>query len=110
MSRKELKHSELLSIQSNAEENQNRENLNSELIERTEIAGTPFYLVGNEEHGYIITMGKFKLTQNKPTKEEAMNLLTTDYWNIILRMVTSLHESIMIEIGKQLMEEQGNKN
>ena len=44
--------SELLSTQSNVEENQNRE-VSSELLERETVKGTPFWIVGNQDEGYF---------------------------------------------------------
>lgn len=108
MSSKELKHKELLKSQMNAGENQNKENSSedTQLIERENIKNTPFIVVGNEEKGYILTLGKFKLTENMPTKEEAIALLYTDKWHIILRMITTIHETIMMKIGEELLQEQ----
>lgn len=109
MSSKELKHKELLKSQMNAGENQNKENYSeedTELIKREAIPNTPFFVVGNDEKGYIITLGKFKLTENEETKTAAIDKLITDQWNIIFRMVTTLHETIMMKIGEELLQEQ----
>lgn len=94
------KHRELLNTQLNAEETHNKNS--SELIFREAIEHTPFYLVGTEENGYFITMGRFKLTENQPTKEKAINQLTIEQWNIVMRMSAIIHESIANEAIQQI--------
>lgn len=91
----ETKHRELLNTQLNADETLNKDS--GELIHREKIENTPFYLVGTEEKGYFLTMGKYKLTENQPTKQQALNDLTNERWNIVMRMSAIIHESIANE-------------
>lgn len=109
MSESLLKQAELLNTQSNAEENPNKSNF-SELIHRENIVNTPFQVVGNEENGWIITIGRFKLTNNKPTKEEALQELELNPWDITVRLITTLHEAIMVKIGEELTNNNNNQN
>lgn len=94
----ELPHSELLNTQLNAEENQSNSPSNStRIIEREPIEGTPFYIGGNEETGYAVSTGNFRLSTIVPTKQEALELLTTDNWNIIANLVATMiaiHEEV----------------
>lgn len=109
MQKNSLKQAELLSTQSNVEENQSKEP-SSELIHREDVENTPFQVVGNDEKGWIITIGRFKLTENRPTKIEALQELQIRPWAITLRLITTLHEAIMIKIGEELMQENNNNN
>lgn len=59
----------------------------SKLIEREEIEGTPFWIIGEEEKGYFLSFGKWKLTEDLATKEDVFLHLTTNKWEIILKMI-----------------------
>lgn len=55
-----------------------------------EIENTPFRLIGKEEIGYIITLGKYKLTTEKDTEAEALDELENNKWNIIFRLIGTM--------------------
>lgn len=76
--------------------NSNSDN-NTELIERVQLLNTPFHVVGNKDTGYMLTLGRYKITDIVPTRVEAIELLATEQWNIITRVVTTLHEAILSE-------------
>lgn len=67
----------------------------SELISREQIKNTPFDLAGNEEHGYFIGAGKYRFTEPRPTKEEALNDLDELQWLIIANMIAAFSESML---------------
>lgn len=96
----ELKQKELLSIQSNAgnihkppsgettsTEHGNDEEHNTELLQRIKIQNAPFEVVGNEEIGYFIAFGKYKLTTNYNTIEEAQQRIEYDKWEIMINLI-----------------------
>jgi len=94
-----MKQSEILNTQSNTEETLNK---NSHLTTNEPIEETPFRLVGNTETGYAITMGKYRLTKWTKTKEEALNKLETESWNIIANMIVVINEQKeLYEIEKE---------
>lgn len=82
--------------QSNTEEN-NNSNYSHELIHREQIEHTPFWIVGNEENGYKLTMSKYQLTETYDTIDEVKQLLVTHKWNIISNMIVTLHMRIAEE-------------
>lgn len=104
MSEKSLKQSELLNLQTNADVSQNKENSNSELVERHEIPNTPFHIVGNKEKGYFLTLGKYKISDTYKTEEELFEDVDKQHWNITLRLITTVHEAIMTKIGEEFMQ------
>lgn len=56
-----MKHQELLNTQTNVEEtNPNKEH---SIWDREQLPNTPFWVVGNNEQGYKITMGKYAIRE-----------------------------------------------
>lgn len=80
------KHSEQLATQLNAEDNHNS-NSNSELVDREQLDGTPFWIIGNEDDGYKLIMGKYQLTGTYRSKDEIIEQLENDMWKMILNMI-----------------------
>lgn len=64
------------------------------------IKGTPFTLNGNEEQGYILTLGRYRLTEATNTPEEAIEKLDSEPWEIVSRLV-----SAYIDFEKRLKTE-----
>lgn len=63
---------------------------------RLQIDGTPFWVIGNDQEGYNIIMGKWKLTNEPincyqfndgPIIEQALTWLDENKWNTILSMI-----------------------
>lgn len=68
---------------------------NSPLITHDAIKNTPFIITGNEERGYFLRLGDYRLTEYMQTKEDAAQALQKQQWDLILRcisIVTELHE------------------
>lgn len=80
-----LTQKDILHTQTNAEDNPNLKS--SELIHREDIPNTPFKISGNEDKGYFITLGKYKLTNNYITIEQAKDAILTNQWTIIMNMI-----------------------
>lgn len=78
---------ELLMLQNSSEEAHKD---NSTLITRKQIPNTPFTVVGNETVGYFVSWGHYRITEHKDTIEEATNLIDTDTWNIITRLMGAI--------------------
>lgn len=80
------------SEQSNTPENvedANRET-SSQILVNEAVKGTPFRVVGNNTQGYALTLGKYRLTEPKPTKEEVIeNTIYVD-WNLIANMIVTV--------------------
>ena len=97
--------SELLSTQSNVEENQNRE-VSSELLERETVKGTPFWIVGNQDEGYFLAFSKYKLTHKKESKKAVLDELNFEMWNIVSKLVILLMEIKAESDNKEAKAEQ----
>lgn len=74
-------------IQSNAENNHNKDYL----VEIFPIDDTPFILVKQTDQ-WFISLGHTRITNTRPTKEEALQLLETEKWNAILAMIVDVVE------------------
>lgn len=94
---KSSKHRAQLQSQMNAE---SRANLDSseegELIEKNEIEGSPYWVIGNKEQGYYITFGKWRLSEAHKTAEEALEWLDNN-----IRMVLVQTMVVLLEIHEE---------
>lgn len=68
---------------------QTEPNKNTELLHRERLDKTPFDVIGNEENGYFIAMGKYRLTEPQKTIPLAIQLLEDRRWEIIGAMITT---------------------
>lgn len=73
--------------QSNVKENNNSK---STLITRERINKTPFTVIGNEETGYFIAMGDYRLTEIHKRIEQAMAEILEEPWNVTLKMMSAI--------------------
>lgn len=102
--KKHLPQQELLHSQSNVENNHNSES-GTELIHREEIPNTPFWIVGNEELGYFLAMGRHKLMhENVQTTKEVMQYYTNNQWQITMQL------AIIVFTDLYNMHENGTHN
>lgn len=54
-----------------------------------EIEDTPFQIVGNEEKGYFVAFGKYRVGEVVETKEEALKYFNIKSWNIFINTITA---------------------
>lgn len=88
-----LGQSELLSTLTNADESQDKPK-SSELLQREEVTGTPFTIVGNEEKGYFLAMGKWKLSGHLPSKTAVIAYLDAEHWTITMNCIIVVTEML----------------
>lgn len=74
---------ELLATQNNIDE-KNTNNNNSSNYTRQQLDGTPFWIIGNNEEGYKLTMGKYKISNTMATPEEVETWLLIHQWDVVL--------------------------
>lgn len=92
----ELKQEALLKEQTSANENHNSNSTSEPLLTREEVDGTPFHIAGNEEQGYAVTFGKYRLSELRKTQEEALSELIDQHWNITARLAGVIAEHTVI--------------
>lgn len=98
------KQKDILNTQSNADQT-HKENSSKPLIERIPIDNTPFTLIGDQEKGYFIAMGNYKITDQILKNEEEANLMLKDkIYEIILNMIVIVDEKI-----EQMKKEESDK-
>lgn len=68
-------------------------NEQQKLITNEPIKNTPFRLIGNTTQGYAIGIGNYRLTEPKPTEEEAIAQLQIQQWNITANMIVAITET-----------------
>lgn len=74
----------------NTIENNHKLNSSTKLVEKEQIKGSPFMMVGSKEEGYFIAMGKYKLSEVKKTKRALLTWAEENHWNITATMITTL--------------------
>lgn len=80
----------------------NKRSDSTELSQQIKIPGTPFKIVGNQENGFFLALGQYKISENKDTPEEVQDLLILDQWNIIVNVCSTI-----FAIDKQIDKERG---
>lgn len=77
---------EQLHTQTNAgTQESHKENSSSEkLVEREQIGGTPYWVVGNKDQGYMVTFGKWQMTEREETMEKALEYYEKNEVNVVL--------------------------
>lgn len=78
-----MKQHELLATQNNIEK-KNTSNNDSSNYTRQQLNGTPFWIIGNEEEGYKLTMGKYKISNTMATPEDIETWMITHQWDVVL--------------------------
>lgn len=98
-----MKSTELLNIQSNAEET-DKQSSTSELVKRIDIEETPFQAVKLVDKGWFIALGQYRLTDYKETEEECRLMAKEKHWELLLSVI-----SVIVETADTIKNEQ-NKN
>lgn len=76
---------------------------NHQIYEQKELEGTPFKLIKkliNEKEKYFIAMGDHRLTDIVSTEKEALELLVTDYWKIVVNVIAVVTDITIKEAAK----------
>lgn len=76
---------------------------NHQIYEQKELEGTPFKLIKklvNEKDKYFIAMGDHRLTDMVSTEKEALELLVTDYWKIVVNVIAVVTDITIKEATK----------
>lgn len=88
-----MKQNEILQAQNN----QNDNSENTLLIEREQIDGSPFWAIGNKEEGYMLTFGKWQLTEKLPGTLDVIQYLEANKYDIILKMILCIIDPATIK-------------
>lgn len=86
-------------------EEASKESSSSEVgITRERIDDTPFWVVGDEKDGYMLTMGKYQLSEREGTQEGAREIIKGRFWEILMKVVALICSDIMKEEGNATRE------
>lgn len=89
-----------MNTQNNTENNPNSNS--SQLISRDPIQNTPFWIVGTEETGYMGVMGKYRITERFPTKEQVEQEMIRQDWATIINVVSIIvQETVAHELRQK---------
>lgn len=75
-----------------------------------QIPETPFRMVGNQQQGYMITMGKYQMTLPKKTELQALNEMEEKRWQIIANMIISMPGCILDSQGPEKPSSETKEN
>jgi hypothetical protein len=56
------------------------------LVDVEKIEGTPFHVV-SDENGHIVAIGKYRLSEILENKEDAIELIDSKNWNLIMNLI-----------------------
>lgn len=86
---------------------ENKNTYNKELVSRKKIPNTPFEIIGNEERGYFLAFGKYKLTPDIKTEEDVIMYLEETSWYIIVNIIAIMLNKYEKEVGNDKMTAEG---
>lgn len=82
----------MLQEQTNAGENLGNQD-SGKLIIREKIEGTPFQLINQDDKGWFISLGRYRMTEiGTNTKEELTAMVANKDWTLILDTIAVLTE------------------
>lgn len=61
-----------------------------QLIERYQIPGSPYWVIGDEEKGYYLRFGKYKFTENMQSIQEVEEHYEENKANVILQTILAV--------------------
>ena len=61
-------------------------------LSRHEVEESPFTVVGNDENGWVGTMGKYRITEQFDSKEEAIKDVEVITWNRIVQVLILVNQ------------------
>lgn len=67
----------------------------TELVHREHVEGTPFQIVGTEEKGYFVTLGKYRATENMPTIEDAKKEINIQNWEFFCTIISIISKDVL---------------
>lgn len=76
----------------------------SELLTRERIKNTPFDLVGNEEQGYFVALGRYKVSETYGDQDTAIHEAKYPAWDILLNVMSLMASMTFEEERKKLAE------
>lgn len=96
--KKNMPNSELLQSQITTETtNTNNKQSNTQLVDKEHIDGTPFDIVGDEELGYFVAIGNYRITQTHD-KEDCRTMIRVMEWELILGLIGACIETAIPRI------------
>lgn len=61
-------------------------------LSRHEVEESPFTVVGNDENGWVGTMGKYRITEQFGSKDEAIEDVRVITWNRIVQVLILVNQ------------------
>lgn len=65
----------------------------TELVHKEHVEGTGFDIVGDEEHGYFVALGQYRITKFQP-KQECRHMIETKDYELLLGLIGAVMESV----------------
>lgn len=94
---------ELLSTLTTEERDRHKDNYNSELIKKTDVAGTPFTIITKENKSFL-TLGQYRISDYFSDEQAVRIELSENIWNIVINLIT-----LLISVQHNLQEEKKNQ-
>lgn len=82
-----MKQQDLLKSQTSVDEQDNLNSGNDELkVEKTQMEGTPFWIIGNAYKGWMLVLGNHQITPIFKNVPELKEHIVTNKWDIIVTL------------------------
>ena len=70
------------------------ESKNFQLLKREEVPGTPFILVGNDEEGWMITIGRFAVSERSKHKEDLIEKIEKRDYELLMSLISVCTDAV----------------
>ena len=61
-------------------------------LSRHDVEDSPFVVIGNEENGFVGTMGKYRITEEYQSVDECKDELSKITWNRIIQVLVLINQ------------------
>lgn len=95
----------LRTLTSTNQQTPNNLNSSEQLVNRIPVENTGFWIIGDKDHGYFISLGAYRLTETRQTEEECREMIENKDWEIILGLIGAqslAHETQYHPTGREL--------
>lgn len=70
-----------------------QEQVNTKLLEREDVPGTPFKVVGNDDEGWMVTLGRFAVS-DRSSKQDCLYWIDNLDWNLLISVISVVVDGI----------------
>lgn len=84
-----------------------KQSASEELVNKYQVPGTAFQIIGNKEKGYFIALGQYRVSDPQKTVQDCQTMIDNKDWDLIVNLMGL---TTRLEIDKMKSEAKAEKN